>query len=680
MAFPFPPSPTDGQIISYISSDGNTIEATYHAGRNEWMVKHADDMFMIATNNTYTVGRGTTDGDIIKWNTTTLKWEVDKLKLDELLDVEADTKRLMDGSPNINVEEGDILHYNSTKKIWEGVGIDDYTKVHVDIANLADATISGTLSEGQVLTWHDFKQGDPPVWTNRDVAPIGEWVRNYSYSKGAVVRWSQAPPGYTESITRYYRAKADIDGTVPNTFPTNWTNHVSTVTVASPLPPVNSVIHFSVSNPYGKYTIDTTVETGDTVKSIRDKIVLEINHSGNHNHVKATALTADGELSIKALDDFNHAIATPFVTPNPGTGIDPVSETVTNVGTTSLWEDITPEHHFDQIEGIDVHSVAPTDGQILSYNISTKHWENVDMHGGVDVWDPTVDYVLNNLVIHNGELYRAKTANKNDEPADKYTALITVPSGTVSGPNDVVEVNLDGVFHSYAISPGVNAGSIADALASKINGSPGFTVTHNTGDEFFRVAKDTPGAFPLTFSATTGSTLPTVSFTKTPNPDWDLMSHHRIGQLDNVADSAIQKGQTLIYNSTNQHYEAGSYNSVINYYGAGPLDTANAGNTPRWGTPVGTVPDVNQYPPTPGDTYVDSVTGTIYHWGGLGGAYYSSGPRNTTSEIYSTIVSAQAVPGAAGDMKLIGPYTVISAVAYSQLNPKDPKTLYLITA
>ena len=90
MAFPFPPNPSDGQTVSYITSDGNTIEATYKQTSNEWIIRHPDPSVVITSNIPYTIGPGL-DGQVIMWSDATKAFTLKHPKTTDLGDVSGTT-------------------------------------------------------------------------------------------------------------------------------------------------------------------------------------------------------------------------------------------------------------------------------------------------------------------------------------------------------------------------------------------------------------------------------------------------------------------------------------------------------------------------------------------------------------------------------------------------------------
>ena len=74
MTFPFPPNPTDGQVVTQAQPDGSVLTATYHAAKNEWTV---DRQLPAPTPITGTPPINVTasaDGQVITWDQALKTW------------------------------------------------------------------------------------------------------------------------------------------------------------------------------------------------------------------------------------------------------------------------------------------------------------------------------------------------------------------------------------------------------------------------------------------------------------------------------------------------------------------------------------------------------------------------------------------------------------------------------
>jgi hypothetical protein len=74
MAFPFPPNPTDGQVVSQAQPDGSVLVATYRAAKNEWTVDRQLPAPTPITGAPPIVVTASADGQVITWDQVLKTW------------------------------------------------------------------------------------------------------------------------------------------------------------------------------------------------------------------------------------------------------------------------------------------------------------------------------------------------------------------------------------------------------------------------------------------------------------------------------------------------------------------------------------------------------------------------------------------------------------------------------
>ena len=544
------------------------------------------------------ISDGSADGQVPIWSVLFHAWSPTALKLNTVTDVEASQQE--DGTA---LEDADILHYDLASQTWKAISIRDYLEAEVELANIGDCTVSGgsTPTDGQVLTWDNAGL----TWHNADLPPSGipDWS-DQDWKAGSVV-YAHSPIGNDHRL-RLFRARQDI--ATGSLKPMDGQPQVDVVKLIAP---TQTGLVYTVGT--GGSVATYMSKAGDSVTDVRDALVKLINGHTYMGHAHAFPEGAD---SFRLFGETNETFTT-FLPPDI-----PHGPFVTGFVTTrqpaasSFWEDISPQWHLEDLEGIDIRHVRPTEGQVLVW---------ADARGEFEAGDFTIDALSNTEITAPQD---GQSLVWNATSSKWVNAAITSP---------IVFMGTGAWNAADVADPARRYGMAADTAPSPADYPP------LAGDQYIDLTTGTVTVFTSSAGGSRPTTRSSASIDGGNQPGLDLI----IDTLDGLNDVDLTgkaDGAILGYDATTTKWVPMVVSTPITYYGEGALDPATATTAPRYGTPANTVPDVTAYPPNPGDTYINVLTGEISHWLGSGGNAYSDQPRNTPVDTFNVLTGTSPAP------------------------------------
>ena len=589
--------------------------------------------------------------------------------------------------------EGDLWNENSYTA-------NNYMIPNAGIANGISRDLGGIYPQtGDVIIIRNTGSDGAPVLSYvMQPGLLTHWLPERSYPAGSIVRHPAGDGNGNVSSSggstsqHIFKATQEIPAGTPDSGPHQWISEVYTVELAN-VPAAGTTITMSI----GGSSIRYTVVAGETANSLQGHLIKEINHDAYMDHVRAVAGPAiNGNPSISLIGTTAKPFNSPVVLPPPLRLDLVVSATPQRNARASLWEDVTPVAKLETLADVDHFDRNHHDGDILVYSSRASAWK---IRSGPSIYPWEVQpYSTGDLVTFGGLIWRARQditlADEYEQPGYIWRYLITIPDGDYPAARNMFRFDYQLGRKTSALAVGPTTTMTADKHANAAHVAADLETSWTADADFqrkFAVSRQDnvltltakaarPKPLTLSFAdppaLTGGGATPAVIDNLRSNSSfWELVSPETIGDLFDVDDLDRADGDTIIYDAATQTYRSGSYTSPVTYYGEGPLDVANAGNTPRYGTPVNTVPDVLFYPPSPGDTYINVLDGKISHWIGPGGVAYSDQPRNTHSMQYTVTLGATPAPP---DFKLAAGPNVLTQAEYDALSPVDGTELYRI--